>query len=144
MSAYFFSQALTEDEAREEAQFALENLRETEAAGATFAYVAYDHEPVEIEGARANNLSSEQLTANARAFCEVIAEAGYAPMLYGNQRDLLRLAPPTCARPIRCGWPSTMWKLPPRRSTSSIWQYTNAGTVPGIPTDVDLNVWLEP
>ena len=24
----------------------------------------------------------------------------------------------------------------------SIWQYTNAGTVPGIPTDVDLNVWL--
>ena len=92
VSAYFFSQALTEDEAREEARFALENLRETEAAGATFAYVAYDHEPVEIEGARANNLSSDQLTANARAFCEVIAEAGYAPMLYGNQRDLLRLA----------------------------------------------------
>ena len=26
----------------------------------------------------------------------------------------------------------------------AIWQYTNAGTVPGIPTDVDLNVWLEP
>ena len=48
---------------------------------------------MEIEGARANNLSSEQLTANARAFCEVIAAAGYAPMLYGNQRDLLRLAP---------------------------------------------------
>ncbi|HJI12993.1 MAG TPA: GH25 family lysozyme [Adlercreutzia equolifaciens] len=53
VSAYFFSQALTEDEAREEAQFALDNLRETEAAGATFVYVAYDHEPVEIEGARA-------------------------------------------------------------------------------------------
>ena len=31
VSAYFFSQALTEDEAREEAQFALDNLRETEA-----------------------------------------------------------------------------------------------------------------
>ena len=30
VSAYFFSQALTEDEAREEAQFALDNLRETE------------------------------------------------------------------------------------------------------------------
>ena len=33
VSAYFFSQALTEDEAREEAQFALDNLRETEASG---------------------------------------------------------------------------------------------------------------
>ena len=51
VSAYFFSQALTEDEAREEAQFALDNLRETEAAGATYACVAYDHEPMEIEGA---------------------------------------------------------------------------------------------
>lgn len=143
VSAYFFSQALTEDEAREEARFALDNLRETEAAGATFVYVAYDHEPVEIEGARANNLSSEQLTANARAFCEVIAAAGYAPMLYGNQRDLLRLAPE-----LRAAYP--VWlaeydvEVPTAPLDFSIWQYTNAGTVPGIPTDVDLNVWLEP
>ena len=138
VSAYFFSQALTEDEAREEAQFALDNLHETEAAGATFSYVAYDHEPVEIEGARANNLSSEQLTANARAFCEVIAAAGYAPMLYGNQRDLLRLAPE-----LRAAYP--VWlaeydvEVPTAPLDFSIWQYTNAGTVPGIPTDVDLN-----
>lgn len=143
VSAYFFSQALTEDEAREEARFALDNLRETEAAGATFVYVAYDHEPVEIEGARANNLSSEQLTANARAFCEVIAAAGYAPMLYGNQRDLLRLAPE-----LRAAYPVWLAEYDVEAPTApldfAIWQYTNAGTVPGIPTDVDLNVWLEP
>lgn len=117
VSAYFFSQALTEDEAREEARFALDNLRETEAAGATFSYVAYDHEPVEIEGARANNLSSDQLTANARAFCEAIAAAGYAPMLYETSATCC-VSRPSCAPPIQCGWPSTMWKLPPRRSTS--------------------------
>lgn len=143
VSAYFFSQALTEDEAREEAQFALENLRETEAAGATFAYVVYDHEPVEIEGARANNLSSDQLTANARAFCETIAEAGYAPMLYGNQRDLLRLA-----SDLRATYPVWLAEYDVESPTAPldfvIWQYTNAGTVPGIPTNVDLNVWLEP
>lgn len=143
VSAYFFSQALTEDEAREEAQFALENLRETEASGATFAYVAYDHEPVEIEGARANNLSSDQLTANARAFCETIAVAGYAPMLYGNQRDLLRLTPD-----LRAAYPVWLAEYDVEAPTAPldfvIWQYTNAGTVPGISTDVDLNVWLEP
>lgn len=143
VSAYFFSQALTEDEAREEARFALENLRETEAAGATFACVAYDHEPVEIEGARANNLSSDQLTANARAFCEAIAEAGYAPMLYGNQRDLLRLA-----SDLRATYPVWLAEYDVEAPTAPldfvIWQYTNAGTVPGIPTNVDLNVWLEP
>ena len=113
------------------------------SAGATFVYVAYDHEPVEIEGARANNLSSEQLTANARAFCEVIAAAGYAPMLYGNQRDLLRLAPE-----LRAAYPVWLAEYDVEAPTApldfAIWQYTNAGTVPGIPTDVDLNVWLEP
>ena len=25
----------------------------------------------------------------------------------------------------------------------AIWQYTNKGTVPGIDTDADLNIWLE-
>ena len=80
---------------------------------------------------------------NHRAFCEAIAAAGYAPMLYGNQRDLLRLAPE-----LRAAYP--VWlaeydvEVPTAPLDFSIWQYTNAGTVPGIPTDVDLNVWLEP
>ena len=98
---------------------------------------------MEIEGARANNLSSEQLTANARAFCEVIAAAGYAPMLYGNQRDLLRLTPD-----LRAAYPVWLAEYDVEAPTAPldfvIWQYTNAGTVPGIPTNVDLNVWLEP
>ena len=73
----------------------------------------------------------------------LIAAAGYAPMLYGNQRDLLRLAPE-----LRAAYP--VWlaeydvEVPTAPLDFSIWQYTNAGTVPGIPTDVDLNVWLEP
>ena len=64
-------------------------------------------------------------------------------MLYGNQRDLLRLAPE-----LRTAYP--VWlaeydvEVPTAPLDFSIWQYTNAGTVPGIPTDVDLNVWLEP
>lgn len=143
VSAYFFSQALTEDEAREEAQFALDNLRETRGLRRHLCLRRLRPRAVEIEGARANNLSSEQLTANARAFCEVIAAAGYAPMLYGNQRDLLRLAPE-----LRAAYPVWLAEYDVEAPTApldfAIWQYTNAGTVPGIPTDVDLNVWLEP
>ena len=143
VSAYFFSQAINEDEAREEAEFALANLRETEAAGATFVYVAYDHEPVEIDGARANGLSGDQLTANARVFCEAVAAAGYKPLLYGNQRDLLRLSPE-----LRETYPVWLAEYGVESPTApfdfAIWQYTNAGSVPGIPTDVDLNLWLEP
>lgn len=72
-----------------------------------------------------------------------VADAGYAPMLYGNQRDLLRLAPE-----LRAAYPVWLAEYDVEAPTApldfAIWQYTNAGTVPGIPTDVDLNVWLEP
>ena len=59
--------------------------------GASFQFVAYDHEPVDIAGARANDLPAEQFAANARAFCDTVAEAGFEPMVYGNQSDLGRL-----------------------------------------------------
>lgn len=143
LSAYFFSQSLNEGEAREEAAFAIEQLHGAEGIGATFQYVAYDHEPVEIDGARANDLPSDQFAANARAFCEVIAEAGYAPMIYGNQRDLYRLTVQE-----RGAYP--LWlaeygvDVPSAPFNFAIWQYTNQGTVPGIATDADLNIWLEP
>lgn len=143
LSAYFFSQSLTEDEAREEAEFALNALRSVAVQGITFQYVAYDHEKVQIDGARANDLSPEQFSANAKAFCEVIAQAGYEPMIYGNQTDLSRLTPE-----VRNTYP--LWlaeygvSAPTAPFDFSIWQYTNAGTIPGIETDVDLNLWLNP
>lgn len=142
VGAYFFSQALTEDEAREEANFTVARLSEAESAGVEFTYVAYDHEAVDIEGARANDLSSEQFTANAAAFCDVIARAGYKPMLYGNPLDLSRLS-----ADIRSKYP--VWyaeygvDVPTLPLDFAIWQYSNTGTVPGIPTDVDLNIWFE-
>ena len=63
LSAYFFSQSVNEDEAREEAAFAIEQLRVAMEQGASFQFVAYDHEPVDIEGARANDLPAEQFAA---------------------------------------------------------------------------------
>lgn len=143
LSAYFFSQSLTEDEAREEAEFALNALQSVAVQGAAFQYVAYDHEAVQIEGARANDLSPEQFSANAKAFCEVIAQSGFEPMIYGNQTDLLRLTPE-----LRRTYP--LWlaeygvSAPTAPFDFSIWQYTNAGSVPGIEADVDLNLWLNP
>ena len=85
---YFFSQATSEDEAREEAQFVLGTLSSCGLSPESLAYpVVFDQEPVEGEG-RANDLSADQLTANALAFCRAIEEAGYRPMVYGNQIDM--------------------------------------------------------
>lgn len=142
VSAYFFSQALTEDEAIEEANFAIARLSEAESAGVTFAYVAYDHEAVDIAGARANDLSDTQFTANARAFCDTLVTAGYKPMLYGNPQDMERLSPY-----LRDTYP--LWYaeygvyIPTMPLRYAIWQYSNTGSIPGIPGDVDLNLWFD-
>lgn len=142
VSAYFFSQSIDEEEAREEAAFAIEQLREAEHEGVSFHMVAYDHEPVDIDGARANDLPPEQFSANARAFCERIAKAGFSPMIYGNQQDLLRLSVEE-----RAEYPLWLAEYgiddPTVTFNFAIWQYTNKGTVPGISTDADLNIWFQ-
>lgn len=138
---YFFSQATSEDEAREEAQFVLDALSSYGLSPENVQYpVAFDQEPVEGEG-RANDLSTEQLTANAVAFCQVIEEAGYRPMIYGNkadmaQRDMGELS----AYPV---WYAEYDVAEPSAGFDFVmWQYSNSGTVRGIDTEVDLNIYM--
>ena len=77
VGAYFFSQAVTVEEAREEAEFVLRL-----PAGRYLALpVAYDHEPVADGAGRANNMDRETLTACARAFCERLEQGGYGTMI---------------------------------------------------------------
>lgn len=84
---YFFSQAITEDEAIEEANFVIKHL-----SGSGISYpVVFDHEPVESADGRANNLSKNELTHITKAFCQKIEDAGYTPMIYGNAFDMERL-----------------------------------------------------
>lgn len=141
VSGYFFSQAVTPDEAAEEASFALEQVRAAEAAGSAFQAIAYDHEAVQVEGARANDLTNEQLSENAAAFCALIAAAGYEPLIYGNQRDLRRIN-----YEVRTTYPVWLAEYDVTAPTApldfTIWQYSNAGSIPGISTAVDLNLWL--
>ena len=135
VGAYFFSQATTEEEAIEEAEFVIERLR-----GHDITYpVAYDHERISGTTGRADDLSPEQMTKNAQAFCTRIQEAGYTPMIYGSMRDLLRYNLPDLAK-------FNIWlaqynvNSPTFNQYFSIWQYTNKGTVAGIDGNVDLNI----
>lgn len=140
-SGYFFSQAITAAEAAEEATYAIEQVSIAESKGATFQAIAYDHEAVHVEGARANDLAPEQLSENALAFCEVIASAGYEPLLYGNQRDLKKIDS-SVRKQIPVWLAEYDVNAPTAPLDFTIWQYSNAGKIPGIPTQVDLNIWL--
>lgn len=135
VGVYFFSQAVDEEEAREEASFVIENLR-----GYDIAYpVVYDFEPVEDAQGRANSLSKEQLTANAKAFCREIEKAGYKAMLYGNRQDLLSYNLEDLEQyPVWFAEYEVM--IPTAQFDFSLWQYTHSGFVKGISTKVDLNI----
>ena len=132
---YFFSQAVTPDEAREEADFVLELL----AGRPLDLPVAFDHEPVSDNAGRANHLTGPELAACARAFCERIEQAGYETLVYGNKRDIARFGGDDLdGRPV---WFAEYdVAVPTGQFDFVMWQYTSAGTVAGISTRVDLNI----
>lgn len=135
VGVYFFSQATTEQEAVEEAEFVLSNLD-----GAALDYpIAYDHERIAGVEGRADDLSVEQMTANARAFCERIQQAGYAAMIYGNASDLARYDLDGL-RDYAVWYAEYGVRVPTSDVLFTMWQYSNEGTVAGIETVVDLNI----
>lgn len=77
---YFFSQAITPEEARVEAAYVLEMLNGRPLELPVF----YDWETVEAEEGRANGLDGETVTACAAAFCRAIQDGGYRAGVYFN------------------------------------------------------------
>lgn len=141
VGAYFFSQAITEDEAREEARYVLDQLA---AVGISLDYpIAFDQEPITNgDIARTDGISNAQLTANALAFCQTIEAAGYTAIVYGNPTDLGKLDLDALSD-------YDIWLAEYGVSTPSIqtdyimWQYTERGTVDGFlgaPGWTDLNI----
>lgn len=136
VGVYFYSQAISEDEAREEAQLCL-----TEINNRKLQYpVVYDYEETEAHDGRADGISAEQAAANARAFCEAIEDAGYSAMIYGNPNDLSDYEQSVLDEyPI---WYAEYGSLPTASHAFTMWQYTNQGSIAGIDTDVDLDIDL--
>lgn len=135
VGAYFFAQAVNEEEAKEEADFVLGilNGRELDLP------VVYDPESILDDVARTDNVSGEQFTANAKVFCETIEKAGYEPMIYANmlweafELDLSKLK----EYPI---WYADYEDKPQTPYDFVIWQYTNEGSVPGVEGVCDIDI----
>lgn len=142
VGVYFFSQAISEDEAREEAQFVLNTLG---SLNVTLSYpIAFDQEPITNgDVARTDNLTNAQLTANAVAFCQAIEAAGYQPMVYGNQHDLGRLDLSGALSSYEVWYAEYGVSEPTGKVNFAMWQYTASGTVPGMDNtqgQADINI----
>ena len=138
VGVYFFTQALNEAEAIEEAEFVLEHI-----AGYTLTYpVALDVEAIETANPRTANMTREEWTDATIAFCEHIKAAGYTPMIYGNLRTFFLMLDMSRLESYEKWF--AFYRTPiyfPYQH--SIWQYTSTGRVDGIEGDVDLNVGMK-
>lgn len=133
VGAYFFSQAVDEAEAREEARYALTLLGDFELD----LPVVFDWEFVSAE-ARTGSVSGETLTACTLAFCEEILAANRAPGVYFNTDQAKRLN----LQPLE-GYYWWLAKYDHQMRfvcKTDLWQYSNQGSVPGINGNVDLDL----
>lgn len=132
---YFFTQAITVEEAIEEADYVLENI-----TGYDVSYpVVFDVEMIVNDDGRANGLSQKDRTDITIAFCDRIKAAGFTPMIYGNVKCFTKLLDMTRLNDYE-KWYAFYDDYMYMPYEVGIWQYTEKGKVAGINTGVDLNI----
>lgn len=135
VGVYFSSQAITEEEAIEEANLVLESLGEY-----TVSYpVAFDMEFVPNDTARIDALSKSERTNIAKAFLDTVEAAGYKTILYGNKEWLIKEIDMSKLTAYDV-WLAQAADIPDYPYKFSMWQYSTQGSVDGIAGPVNLNI----
>ncbi len=132
---YFYTQAITTEEAIEEARFVLDIVKDY-----NINYpIAFDLEVVNDEVARTNKLTTEERVNIVKAFCDTVKEAGYTPMLYGNLATMFSMVEYEEVLDYEkwYAYYDTELYFP---YDLAIWQYSCTGKVEGIEGDCDLNL----
>ncbi len=137
VGVYFYSQAISQDEAVQEANLVLQNLEPYKTA---IKYpVAFDMGFVANDASRIDGLSREDRTAIAASFLEVVRAGGYVPMLYGDKEWLLKEIDLAKLQDYDV-WLSQDEDIPDYPYQYAMWQYTSTGVVNGIKGDANLNI----
>ena len=141
---YFFAQAVTVEEAIEEADFVIERLRGLGIDGP----VAYDWEMGD-SSYRVYGIAPEMATACAVAFCERIREAGYTPMIYQSSYVAYMKYDQGALAPYLQWYPeykseSSEKLYPQLYYQPDYWQFSSKCSIAGIGGNVDVNLQFIP
>ena len=137
VGVYFYSQAVNKEEAEEEVQLILDLI---EPYKVTYP-VVIDIESAESDSARTADMTTDDYELVVKTFCDMVSNAGYKPMIYGNVKSytLLMDAIDVDDYDIWIAYYGTPLYYPYH---FDIWQYTSSGRVNGIDGDVDLNICI--
>lgn len=137
IGVYFASQAISQEEASQEADFVLQNLAPYQTS-ITYP-VAFDMEFAANDEARIDGLRTADRTAIATTFLDKIKNAGYIPMVYGNKEWLIKEVDMTGLQQYDV-WLSQEEEAPDYPYQFAMWQYTTNGVLNGVPGDVGLDI----
>lgn len=132
---YFFTEAISEREAIEEADYVLENIRDYQVD----LPIVIDVEESASSDSRTKDLTQEERTEIVKAFCNRIIDAGHEVMIYGNMKSMLIMMDVEELENYDKWF--AYYKYPLRYPYKmKVWQYTASGKVDGIKGDVDINI----
>lgn len=138
VGVYFFSQAISTQEAAREAAWVVSFIEGCEIS----MPVVFDWEHVSNPEARTAGVTDQALlTACAQTFLEVVEAAGYRPMVYFNNFQSEALLDLRVLRD-RDFWLALYDQPMTFPYRIRMWQYTDQGTVDGITGNVDLNLYF--
>ena len=129
---YFYSQAVNEIEAVEEASMVLEQIRNYHISYPVFI-------DIEKSGGRGDKIDVETRTAVCKAFCQTIQNAGYTAGIYSNKLWMEQKVNMAQLNDYKV-WLAQYAASPTYSGKYDIWQYKSNGSVSGISGNVDLNI----
>lgn len=132
VGVYFFTQALNEVEAVEEASMVLELVKNYKLAYPIFL-------DVEGSGGRGDQIDKTTRTAVCKAFCQTIQNSGYTAGIYANKSWFETKIDADSLSSYKI-WLAQYAAAPTYKGRYNIWQYRSTGKVSGISGNVDMNI----
>ena len=134
VGVYFFTQAVNEVEAVEEASMVISLVRDYELQYPVF---------IDTEGdggnGRADSLNVEERTAVCEAFCTTVKNAGLEAGVYASRNWYNNKLTASTLESYAI-WLAEYRSVPLYQGYYQMWQYTSKGKINGINGNVDLNV----
>jgi lysozyme len=137
VGVYFFSQAISIEEAVEEAEFVYDSLKNYQI---TYP-VIFDTEEIKNDDSRTDGLTVDELTKITMVFCDKIEELGYKSMIYANAKWLTTKLDLKLLENYDI-WYADYQNAPLYPYEFKMWQYSEKGIIEGIEGAVDLNIFF--
>lgn len=132
VGVYFFTQAINEVEAVEEASMVLGQIKGYKLAFPVFI-------DVESSGGRADGLSTSDRTKVVNAFCQTIQNNGYRAGIYANKTWFTNKLNTSALSGYKI-WLAQYNSTVTYKGRYDMWQYSDKGKINGINGNVDMNL----